>query len=495
MMIAIIAWMRAPTKIVVRGAGLSALAGVLTLLSACEPSPPTARQHDNAIVAAVRPGPASWFPGPNGEPSGFDHDLLIRFAREQSRPLRIVTVRSASELFAKVVTGEADIGLGGLLQAASAKESLAATLQDTAQSGDVALRVLWTTGIHTVEPVLIYNVDGYKPKTFSDLVDATVAYPAGTGLDAQLAAVRYTHPETVWESIDVPASEALISQVSEGTVDYAIVPSNDAAVARNIYLDFDVAFAAGPRRELAWAVAPTQTALRDALDQYFARLRQDGTLARYADRHFDASRGVERIDASVFRDRIKTVLPTLRRQFEQAQAASGMEWRLLAAVAYQESQWDPLATSETGARGVMQLTEETARHLGVGDRVDTKASILAAGRYLQMLKTKLPERIAEPDRTWLALAAFNIGIAHLEDARILAQKQKLNPDHWRDVKKTLPLLAQPEFYENAKFGYARGGMPVAFVDRVRAYYDILLRTQPLFTPRLQPVAGALEPVR
>src|SRR6266496_3495321 len=142
--------MRAPTKIVARGAGLRALAGVLTLLSACEPShpPSPARQHANEIVAAVRPGPASWFPGPDGQPSGFDHDLLIRFAREQSRPLRIITVRSASELLAKVVTAEADIGIGGLLQAATAKESLTATQQDSAQSSDVALRVLWTTGIH-----------------------------------------------------------------------------------------------------------------------------------------------------------------------------------------------------------------------------------------------------------------------------------------------------------------------------------------------------------
>src|SRR5206468_9761970 len=125
----------------------------------------------------------------------------------------------------------------------------------------------------------------------------TVAYPAGTGLDSQLAAVRYTHPETIWASTDVPASEALISQVSEGTVDYAIVPSNDAAVARNIYLDFDVAFAAGPRRELAWAVAPAHTVLRDALDQYFARSRKGGTLARSADRYFHTVPGVGPLDA------------------------------------------------------------------------------------------------------------------------------------------------------------------------------------------------------
>jgi len=239
-------------------------------------------------------------------------------------------------------------------------------------------------------------------------------------------------------------------------------------------------------------VAPGHAALRDALDQYFARLRRDGALARYAERYFDTSRGVERIDAGVFRNRIKAQLPQFQRVFEDAQAASGTEWRLLAAIAYQESQWDPMAASETGARGFMQLTEETARHLGVADRLDAKASILAAGRYLQNLKTKLPQRIAEPDRTWFALAAFNIGIAHLEDARILAHKQKLNPDLWNDVKKTLPLLAQPEFYETAKFGYARGGMPVAFVDRVRAYYDILLRTQPLFDPRLHQTAGTFD---
>ena len=483
--------MRGPSKIVPRGTGATALAGVLTFLSACGPSPPPAKSHTNEIVAVVRPGPASWFPGPDGTPSGFDHDLLVRFAREHSRPLRIVTVASAAELLAKVASGEADIGVGGLFQAASATDDRPQSA-DGAQKSDVALRVLWTTGIYAVEPVLIYNVDGYKPKGFSDLEDVTVAYPAGTGLDTQLATLRYAHPEATWKPIDVPTSEALISQVAEGSIDYAIVPSNDAAVARNVYLDFEVAFAAGPRRELAWAVTPGQSALRNALDQYFARLRKDGTLARYVDRYFDTSRGVERIDAGVFRDRIKTTLPQLRRAFEDAQAASGTEWRLLAAVAYQESQWDPLATSETGARGVMQLTEETARHLGVGDRLDTKASIFAAARYLQTLKAKMPQRIAEPDRTWLALAAFNIGIAHLEDARILAQKQKLDPDHWSDVKKTLPLLAQPEYYESAKFGYARGGMPVAFVDRVRAYYDILLRTQPLFPPRVRSTAGALE---
>ena len=132
----------------------------------------------------------------------------------------------------------------------------------------------------------------------------------------------------------------------------------------------------------------------------------------------------------------------------------------------------------------MQLTEDTARALGVGDRLDPKAAALGAAKYLADLKRKLPARIAEPDRTWLALAAFNIGIGHLEDARVLAQRQKLNPDLWSDVQKVMPLLAEPDHYVTLKNGYARGGMPVAFVDRVRGYYDILLRSEAAGTPRL-----------
>ena len=218
-------------------------------------------------------------------------------------------------------------------------------------------------------------------------------------------------------------------------------------------------------------------------------MQQNGTLRRLADRRFARVRQIPRIDAGIFQERVRKCFRSTAHCCRKRRKQTGIEWRLLAAVAYQESQWDPLATSETGVRGLMQLTEETARHLGVVDRLDPKTSIIAAARYLRALKQKMPARIQEPDRTWLALAAFNIGIAHLEDARVLAQKQKLDPDLWNDVKKTLPLLAEPEYHIDAKYGYARGGMPVAFVDRVRGYYDILLVQQPALQPRLRMLAA------
>jgi membrane-bound lytic murein transglycosylase F len=458
--------------------GVTLIVGAIVLFAGCGPEPPPLppppQRHE--IVVAVRPGPASWFPGADGADTGFDHDLLTLFAREQNLPLRVVIVESAAALLAQVAAGKVHVGAGSLFQGAPARD-------DGAHAGDAPPQVLWSAGTYAVEPVLIYNRDGFRPKTFADLEGATVAYPESTGIDSQLAAARLAHPEITWKAVDVPSSEALIAQVADGTIDYAVVPSNDAAVAQNIYLDFAVAFSAGPRRLLAWAIAPSQKLLRDAIDTFLSKLRNDGALARYAERYFAPVQRVERVDGEVFRERINSILPQFRRDFEAAQHSTGVDWRLLAAVAYQESKWDPFATSETGVRGLMQLTEETARHLRVADRLDARSSIDAAGRYLRDLKAKLPPRIGEPDRTWLALAAFNIGTAHLEDARILAQKQKLNPDAWSDVRKVLPLLAQPDYYADAKYGYARGGMPVAFVDRVRAYYDILLRVETPYQPR------------
>jgi membrane-bound lytic murein transglycosylase F len=454
------------------------LAGVAFLaFSGCESGVPPPQPGKPGINVVVRPGPSTWFTGPNGQTFGFDHDLLMRFARERGVPLNVTFADGAANLLTQIGKGEAQLGAGGLFQEASAATGPVATEQPPP--------VAWSTGYHAVEPVLIYNVDGYRPRRWADLDRATVAYPAHTGLDAPLAAVREEHPEVNWQPVDVASSDALIAQVADGTISYAVIASSDATMARNIYLGFDVAFAAGPRREFSWAVAPGYPELRNALDAFFARLRKDGTLTRLADRYFTTPEHVERIDAGVFQDRIRKLLPDWRKTFVEAQAKSGIEWRLLAAVAYQESQWDPIATSETGVRGLMQLTEETARHLGVVDRLDARQSAVGAAKYLADLKRKLPARIIEPDRTWLALAAFNIGIAHLEDARILAQRKKLNPDLWSDVRKMLPLLAEPEHYMTAKYGYARGGMPVAFVGRVRGYYDILLRTESPGAPRLQ----------
>src|SRR5438874_532177 len=432
-------------------------------LTACGPSPPVPapQKQVQELVIAMRPGPTTWFVGPQGVGAGLDRDLADLFAKELGLALRVISVENPSQLIAEIASGEAHIGAGCLCRPAN---------------GSVAgASLLSTRGYYAIEPVLVYNTDGFKPETWNDLTGEIVGIVEGTGLEATLAKVRSDHPDVQWRPLGLSAAEGLIEQVSEGSLGYAVVASNEAAAARNVFLNVDTAFAVGPKQELAWLLPATQSALRDKADAFFERIVRDGTLQRLIDRYFGYARRVERIDASVFQERIRTILPTYAAVFHQAQQQSGIEWRLVAAIAYQESHWNPQAISETNVRGMMMLTEETARRLRVVDRLDARQSIHAGARYLADLKRGLPQRIAEPDRTWIALAAFNIGIGHLEDARVLAARRKLNPDSWSDLKKTLPLLAQPDLADDTKHGVARGGQAVVFVETVRAYYDVLMR--------------------
>ncbi|CAG0992041.1 membrane-bound lytic murein transglycosylase F [Burkholderiales bacterium] len=466
-----------PARLFARAAAFACAA----LLGACGVSDLPQPQEAQTLVVAVRFGPATWFPGPDGTAQGLDHDLIERFAREQKLPLTVVSVTDAATLIERVAAGDAHVGIGGLYRPQN--------VRPVPEKGRTHAPLLWTIGYETAEAVLVHSREGFRPRGWKDLAGAAVAYVEASGIEDTFAPVRREHPEIRWQPMRLASADALLALVDEGKVDYAVVSSIDSAVGRNIYLDVVTAFPLGPRRELAWAVSGSFPAIAHELDAFLARVKRDGTLARLTEHYFAPRGEVARLDAGVFMERVDEVLPGWKPLFVAAQESTGIEWRLLAAVAYQESKWNPDATSETGVRGFMQLTEETARHLGVADRLDPRQSILAAARYLRDLKDRLPRRIAEPDRTWFALAAFNIGLGHLEDARVQAQRDRLDPDRWRDVRRTLPLLALPDYYEKAKLGYARGGMPVAFVDRVRAYYDILLRTQDAHQPRLR-VLGA-----
>jgi membrane-bound lytic murein transglycosylase F len=421
----------------------------------------------------MRPGPTTWFVGPDGDAAGFDRELAGLFARDIGLPLRIVPVDSAIQLLEKTASGEAQIAAGGLIRSVTVGNERAAS------------SLLYSNGYYAIEPILVYNSEGFKPESWADLAGETVGIVEGTGLEATLAQVRGDHPDVQWRPLAVPAAEGLIEQVSEGSLGYAVVASNEAALVRNVFLNVETAFSVGPSQELVWVLSATHAALLEKVNAFFARIAKDGTLQRLIDRYFGHVRRVERIGAGRFQESIRSVLPAFTALFHQAQQESGIEWRLIAAIAYQESHWDPHATSETNVRGMMMLTEDTAKRLRVRDRLDARQSIGAGARYLADLKRSLPARIAEPDRTWIALAAFNIGIGHLEDARVLAARRKLNPDSWSDIKKTLPLLAQADLADDTKFGVARGGQAVVFVETVREYYDVLLRLEsPYYGARL-----------
>ena len=224
--------------------------------------------------------------------------------------------------------------------------------------------------------------------------------------------------------------------------------------------------------------------MRNALARFIEQARKDVTLARIYERYFGHVRRLGSSDILGIMQRRPERLPELRPHFHEAQTLTGIDWRLLAAIGYQESQWNSYATSPTGVRGLMMLTTQTADRMGVADRLDARQSILGGARYLVLLKESLPARIPEPDRTWLALAAYNQGLGHMEDARRIAQARGGNPDSWADVKEALPYLSRGTYANVTRYGYARGVEAQHFAENIRNYYDILRRLEAEFDPMI-----------
>ena len=179
------------------------------------------------------------------------------------------------------------------------------------------------------------------------------------------------------------------------------------------------------------------------------------------------------LEEKIFLRHAERRLPRYLAAFQREAQRRGFSWTLLASQAYQESHWNPRARSYTGVRGIMQLTRATSVSLGVTNRLDPMQSISGGAWHLARLHKQLPAHIQEPDRTWIALAAYNVGMGHINDARRLAFRLGKNPDRWSEFKEILPLLAKRKYYTTLRHGYARGWEPVRYVERIRVYWALL----------------------
>jgi membrane-bound lytic murein transglycosylase F len=234
-----------------------------------------------------------------------------------------------------------------------------------------------------------------------------------------------------------------------------------------------VAFNISKQQELAWAMPLTEDdSLYQAAVEFVNSIKENGQLKTMLARHYGYVRNYNYAGTPTFMRHVERRLPTYVGQFKTAAKANDLDWRLVAAVAYQESLWNPLAVSPTGVRGIMMLTKVTAAELGVKERTDPTESIDGGARYLRTLYGKF-EDLPEPDRTWLTLAAYNVGYGHVKDAQRLTEKSGGDSTQWTDVKQRLPLLSKYKWFRQTRYGYARGHEPVKYVENIRSYYDIL----------------------
>ncbi|WP_371373904.1 membrane-bound lytic murein transglycosylase MltF [Thalassotalea aquiviva] len=446
---------------------------IISVLSGCLPSPKPNSFQDILNRGTLRVGTlygnTSYYIGPQG-PVGFEYELAKKYADSMGLKLQIVPSYNLEELFPKIENGEVDI--------------LAAGLTITPER---LKKYRFSPSYSSSSQHLIFKQGAFWPKTL-DEVKGSLVVTAHSSHAEFLSSVQQKYPNLSWQETNEYDSDELIEAVQQERLDYTIADSITLAINRRYYPEVSSAITLQDEKPLAWVVSKhSDDSLFASLVEFFGKAHHDGTLLTLEDKYYGHIQSFDYVDTRTFIKAIDNKLPKYQSLFEQY--GEDIDWRFLAAISYQESHWNPEATSYTGVRGLMMLTLPTAKQVGVTSRTDPEQSIRGGAKYFQQMIKKIPARIKEPDRRWFALAAYNIGWGHLEDARIITQRKGGDPDRWVEVKESLPLLKQRKYYKNTKYGYARGDEPVRYVENIRAYYDTLV----FMTEKKSEMANSFSP--
>lgn len=434
---------------------------LLVLLAGCSKLEPPGEKQP--LIVGLPADPIFHQPaGQNEGAEGYSRDLTTLFAASLGVKLEFVTAPDYPTLLAMVRDG---------------KVHMAASLP--AQYGDPQLR--FSPPLRETRQLIIRHASSVSIDSPQALAEREIATLPGSPQLRAIRALEIAPPPMLVEQAGIDELE-LLAGVASRRFDLAASDDLHFAVAANVNPDLDVALELPGKLAYVWAFHANEAPLHDQATEFIEAARADGTLRRLEDRYFGHIRRLNARDIAAFLESVRTRLPDYQEMFQEAQEITGIDWRLLAALAYQESKWDPLATSPTGVRGMMMLTEDTADRMRLKNRLDARESIHAGANYLAELMDELPEEIKPPDRLWFALAAYNLGMGHLGGGRQFAPALNRNPNLWVDMKQVLPLLARPEYYNRLKSGRARGGEAVILVENIRNYYDALSRLAPAYTP-------------
>ncbi len=398
-------------------------------------------------------GPTSYYLEAEG-PTGFEYELAKKYADYLGVKLVVVPAYHIEDLFPKLESGNVDFLAAGLAATTNRLEKY-----NMAPSYD------------RISQKLVFKQGNIRPRKLDDLTGRFMV-TARTSHAENLEKLKRTNNDLSWEESSELDSEELLLKVLEGEIDYTVIDSNALAISRRYYPEISIGFTIKQPEPLAWLVSKqADTSILASLVEFFGQVHHDGTLLALDDKYYGHIEKFNYVDTRSFIKAVETKLPKYQPIFEKY--GEEVDWRLLAAISYQESHWKPNARSPTGVRGMMMLTLPTAKQMGITSRLDVEQSIRGGAKYIKKMIDKVPERIPHPDRLWFALASYNVGFGHLNDARIITQQQGGDPDRWVEVKKRLPLLKQKKFYKKTKYGYARGDEPVNYVENIRRYYDTL----------------------
>ncbi len=433
---------------------LAALAGVLQGCNSDKDQATLARIKERGYVSVgTLYGPTSYYVGAQGE-TGFEYELAQKYADYLGVTLKISASYSLNDLFEQLAQGKVDFLAAGLVVTDKRLE-----------------KYHFGPAYNQISQKLVFKQGKERPRTIDDLT-GKLEVTANSSHVENLENLAASTTTLSWQENNELDSEELLLRILDEEIDYTIIDSHTLAVSRRYYPEISIGFTIKDAEPMAWLVAKdSDDSILASIIEFFGKVHHDGTLLALDDKYYGHVEQFNYVDTRLFIQAVEETLPKYRPIFEKY--GQEIDWKLLAAISYQESHWRPRARSHTGVRGMMMLTLPTARQMGIKSRLDVEQSIRGGAKYFKQMFDRMPARVPDPDRLWFALASYNVGLGHLNDARMITKQQGGDPDRWVEVKDRLPLLKQKKYYKKTKYGYARGDEPVNYVENIRRYYDTL----------------------
>jgi membrane-bound lytic murein transglycosylase F len=395
---------------------------------------------------------------------GFEYDLLHAYTKSIDVDLNLTVVSTVKEALDLTKQGVGDL--------TSASLSVNEARQKEFKFGPY---------YHSIYEELICHNRLYKkgtlPKEPNDLVGLNIVVGKNTSSEATLLMLQNRVKGLEFNTTSEFSTEELLEQVWKKNIDCTVADSHMFMISQRYYPELVRTLTLSNRINLGWILRDGDDSLNESLFRWMNKYERSGKMAELNSFYYGFLNVFDYYDTTVFHKRLKSTLPKYERYFKRAGKKYNIPWMILAAQSYQESHWKPKAKSHTGVRGMMMLTNETAKILKVKNRLDVQESINGGAKYFDMMKRILPKEVTGKNLWALSLAAYNVGIGHVYDAQELAKKLNKNPYSWKDLKIVLPLLSQKKYYKNLKYGYARGNEPVRYVDSIQHYYGLIVQSR------------------
>ena len=388
-------------------------------------------------------------------PMGFEYELAKAFADHLGVVLEVI-VPEWDTMFELLDSGQGDFIAAGITRTEPRE-----------------INVLFSDPYMSVQQKFIHHKLKFGIKNIEQLAGRTIHVRRGTSYQERLEELKSSGIDLNIQLLDDVATGEIIRMISEKEIKFTIADSNIALLNRRYYPDIKIGLPIQEEEYLGWAVKKTNKVLRSRINAFLEMAEETGILGKIYEKYYGNVEIFDYFDLKKFHERIKTRLPKYKKIIKTESEKYGFDWRLIAAMTYQESHFDARAKSQTGVRGLMQVTRATAKQMGIENRLDPKQSVKAGVKFFNLMHKRFDDIPDPQQKNRFALAAYNVGYGHVKDAQAIARQQGLDANKWASLKKTLPLLSQRKYYKETRHGYARGQEPVQYVERILTYYDIL----------------------